>query len=160
MDTVSESRLVNYQLEREAQMTFAAHGLIGAAFCSLPSYGGRRWMRIASTALGLLGGIAPDAADWIAATALGAQRWVLYERMHTGDLVQAFSWHPAYNLHLWMDRFIHVEPAYDWWADYWWMEIGCWAVGLAALAFVYLKEIGELHDYYITRKGWRYLDRR
>lgn len=113
-------------------MTFAAHGVIGAGICAIPFVRCKPWIKWSAAAFGFLGGIAPDAADFIA-WVFGAERWVLYSRMHSGDLVQYFIYHPAYALHLVLDSIIHRVPAYDWWADYYWIEIGCWVFGAALL---------------------------
>lgn len=114
-------------------MTFLVHGVLGAGVCSLPFRWSRPWIRWAATAFGAVGGLAPDVADWIAAVVFGAPRWVLYSRMHSGDLVPYFIWHPSYALHLWLDSFIHIYPNYNWWGDFYWLEIGAWLLGAAFL---------------------------
>jgi len=120
-------------------MTFLAHGVLGAGFCALPW----RWMPkiwrkqavLIASIFGFIGGIWPDIFDWVAATFFGATRWEYYTRMHTGDLVNTFYWHPAYAIHLYLDSFIHIKPGYNWWPDFWYLEIGSWVVGIFLLWF-------------------------
>ena len=97
------------------------------------------WIRVTAAVFGALGGMAPDAVDWVAALLGLAPRWELHSRMHTGDLVPYFIWHPGYFLHLAVDHTIHKWPGYDWWNEYWGGEIMLWVVGLGMLYFVFHK---------------------
>ena len=134
-------------------MTFAAHGILGAGVCMLPwkwcPQPPRTTALIASGVFGFLGGIWPDAFDWAAAAFFGAVRWEWYTRMHAGDLSTGIlSYHPAFALHLWVDSFIHdpARPGYDWWQDFWWLEILCWILGAALIWFSIQKPGGVSHD--------------
>lgn len=120
-------------------MTFMAHGIAGAGLCALPFVGARRWLKWSAAIFGFLGGIAPDAADWIAATFFGATRWVLYTRMHSGDLSEIFIFHPGYCLHLFVDSFIHDpnNPGWNWWPEMWGWELALWLVGIGWLWLVF-----------------------
>lgn len=118
-------------------MTFVAHGIAGAGLCALPFVKARPWLKWTAAIFGFLGGIAPDAADWIAATLFGATRWTLYTRMHSGDLAEVFIYHPAYCLHLAVDSVIHRFPGYNWWPEYWWLEIALWLLGAGWLWLVF-----------------------
>lgn len=119
-------------------MTFLGHGIFGAGVTALPFACASDEVKIVALSLGFFGGIAPDAADWIAATFFGADRWVLYGRMHVGDLVKYFKWFPAYYFHLEFDKIIHIYPGYNWWPRYWYLEIGLWFVGAGLIVLAML----------------------
>ena len=120
-------------------MTFIAHGIIGAGICALPFRWCKDWWKYKASLIGavfgFLGGICPDAFDWIAATFFNVPRWEYYRRMHDGDLANLLIWHPAYALHLYLDSFIHIKLGYDWWSDFWYLEIGCWIMGIFLIWF-------------------------
>lgn len=116
-------------------MTFAAHGALGAGLtCAAISPLGPDpagfWI---FGVLGFIMGSLPDTADWFTATFLGAQRWVLYGRMHHGDLTWKFFWCPPFLLHVWADSFIHNVPGGNWWPRYAWTEFAMW--GASGLLF-------------------------
>jgi len=133
-------------------VTFSAHAVAGAGLHSLLYMainlavflhrGTGFWLNRSvwwvSALSGLIVGAAPDVVDWIASVLGLADRWVIYGLMHHGWLSDWLVYIPAYGLHLWIDSMIHLYPGYNWFADFWPLEVGLWCFGLSALYMTYV----------------------
>lgn len=130
-------------------MTFMAHSLVGAVSLAAPYYllrnqiakkdwrlGDFNW----STGIGATLGSLPDTLDWLLALLGLAQRWEVYMWFHAGPGTLLTGWMPPIFMHLWLDSYIHTRPNYNWWPDFWWLEIACWIVTLPILYYLWREE--------------------
>ena len=120
-------------------MTFLAHGIAGAGICSFMFWRSPKWLKWTVAIQGALFGMAPDVVDWIAHVFWGTPRWSIYSWMHNDP--GWFIYHPAYCLHLVVDAVIHDpnNPGYNWWPDYFWLEILLWVFGIGLLWLTFRK---------------------
>ena len=113
-------------------MTFAAHGALGAGvtLAILSPLHPDPVVNWTAGFLGFVAGSLPDTADWFAATFLNKPRWVLYSRMHHGDLTWIAYFCAPYGLHIWLDTYIHdpLRPGWNWFGERWYMEVLMWIV--------------------------------
>jgi len=117
--------------------TFVTHGLVGAAGTALVFMHGHvpPEQSVGAVILGGIVGTLPDTADWVASVVFKKPRWVLYSRMHSGDLVWLGFFFPPILWHVLLDIPFHRTPGENWWPRLWWLEVGA---ALASLATLYL----------------------
>jgi hypothetical protein len=107
-------------------------GMYGAAFKKA-----RPWVRVTATAVGGLGGLAPDAIPWVGQF-FGGSYFELKAATHTGDIFWWFVWNIGYDAHVFIDSYAH--RLIDWWDTLWPLEVGCWLIGGGLLLFAFWKE--------------------
>lgn len=134
-------------------MTFVAHAALGAGILGMFSrlFGRPRpWVRNVLVVFGAVLGMLPDALDAVLALLGLIERWSLYDvfHHHCPDWLLAL---PPVWLHLGTDRLIHLFPGYNWWPDFWYLEIGMWLVAFVLLRVLYEKELEELWE-----RFWRW----
>ena len=119
--------------------SFVTHGMVGAAGTALVfAYGNvPPEQSVIGTVVGGIVGTLPDTADWIASKLFGKQRWVLYEWMHTGDLVWLGFLLPPILWHQLLDIPFHQRPGEAWWPRLWWLEVVSFLASLNALLFIF-----------------------
>lgn len=127
-------------------MTIIAHGLTGGASFVLPwclccnrfrrytegIVDLRGWFWSLAAAGFVLGSL-PDTLDWTLATLGWVDRWAVYGMFHTGTLGICTAWIPPIGLHFALDVWIHSPPGYNWWSDFWWLEVLAWVVSAVIL---------------------------
>lgn len=124
-------------------MTFLAHSALGMGVLM----GLVRWINPLTQkttlwawgAIGLVLGGLPDTLDWVLAQFHVIGRWSLYGWFHHDyPLWLAFVFPTS--LHILTDTWIHLFPGYNWWPEYWYLEVGMWLLAGVLIALALRKE--------------------
>jgi len=122
-------------------VTFPAHMIVGGSLCGTllrtESLKTRVWAYISGA---ILGGL-PDTLDWLLAFFGLTLRWSVYDWFH--HLVPWFIQLMLFpmGLHIQLDKIVHRFPGYNWWPEFWYLEVGMWLVGGLLTWFTFKEEI-------------------
>jgi hypothetical protein len=92
---------------------------------------------LAPAIAGFVLGTAPDTVDWLSAMIGLSERWSVYGWFHGKKRWYVMILPPVW-LHIGMDTIIHTTPGYNWWPEFWYLEVEMWLVSALVLWNVFL----------------------